>query len=103
MIHVGLGIALAARYGALGMAEAVLIGVVLMEGMLMLPLVYRRSGTRWCAGLLRTVRILGLPTVVTAGLAWAVGRGGGPLYAFTASARPCRRIRRCRSRQRAPR
>ena len=39
-----LGIVLASRYGALGMAEAALIGVVVMEGMLMLPLVYRQLG-----------------------------------------------------------
>ena len=82
-IHVALGIVLASRYGAIGMAEAALIGVVLMEGMLMLPLVYRRLGDSLPRRALRTVRTLGLPTVVTGGLAWVVGRGDGPLYAFT--------------------
>ena len=85
VLHVALGIALAARYGALGMAEAVLISVVVMEGTLMLPLLYRQLGDSVVRRVLHTVRILGLPTAVTAGLAWAVGRGGGPLYAFTAS------------------
>ena len=39
-----LGIVLASRYGALGMAWAVLISVVVMEGVLMLPLTYRQLG-----------------------------------------------------------
>jgi hypothetical protein len=65
------------------MAEAVLIGVVLIEGMLMLPLVYRQLEDSVVGRALRTARILGLPAAVTGGLAWLVGRGGGPLYAFT--------------------
>jgi O-antigen/teichoic acid export membrane protein len=83
LIHVGLGLVLASRYGPLGMAEAVLIGVVLIEGMLMLPLVYRQLEDSAVGRALHTVRILGLPAAVTGGLAWLVGRGGGPLYAFT--------------------
>ncbi len=83
VLHVALGIALASRYGALGMAEAALIGVVVMEGMLMLPLGYRRLGDSFLRRALRTVRTLALPTVATGGLAWVVGRGGGPLYVFT--------------------
>jgi hypothetical protein len=74
---------LASRYGAVGMAWATLIGVVVMEGMLLLPLVYRRLGDSWPRRALRALRILGLPAAVTAGLAWAAGRGGGPLYSFT--------------------
>jgi O-antigen/teichoic acid export membrane protein len=85
VIHVGLGIVLSSRYGALGMAEAALIGAVLLEGMLMLPLVYRQLGDSLPRRALRTVRILGLPFVVTGGLAYLVGRGGGPLYAFVDS------------------
>ena len=83
LIHVGLGFVLASRYGALGMAEAALIGVVLIEGMFMLPLVYRRLEDSVVRRALRSARILGLPAVVTGGLSWFVGRGGGPLYAFT--------------------
>jgi O-antigen/teichoic acid export membrane protein len=83
LIHVGLGIVLASRYGALGMAEAALIGVVLMEGMLTIPLVYRQLGDSFPYRALRVVRTLGLPSLVTGALAWAVGRGGGPLYVFT--------------------
>jgi O-antigen/teichoic acid export membrane protein len=83
VIHVGLGIALASRYGAIGMAEAVLIGVVAMEGMLMLPLGYRLLGDSFRRRAFRTVRLLGLPAFVTGGLAWALGRGGGPLFEFT--------------------
>jgi O-antigen/teichoic acid export membrane protein len=82
-LHVALGIVLASRYGAVGMAWAALIGVVLMEGMLMLPLVYRRLGDSLPRRALRAVRTVGLPAAVTAGLAWAAGRGGGPLYSFT--------------------
>jgi O-antigen/teichoic acid export membrane protein len=85
VIHVGLGLLLASRYGAVGMAEAALIGVVLVEGMSILPLVYRQLEDSVVRRLLRTVRILGLPAMVTGILAWAVGRGGGPLYAFTDS------------------
>jgi len=82
VIHVGLGIVLSSRYGAVGMAEAALIGAVLMEGMLMLPLVYRQLGDSLARRAFHTVRVLGLPFVVTGALAWLVGRGGGPLYAF---------------------
>ena len=55
-LHVGLGIVLASRYGALGMAEAVLITVVLIEGALMLPLGYRMIGDSVLRPLLATVR-----------------------------------------------
>jgi O-antigen/teichoic acid export membrane protein len=82
VLHVGLGIALTSRYGALGMAEAVLITVVVMEGALMLPLGYRMIGDSVLRPLLRTVRIVGIPVLVTGVLAWVIGRGGGPLYAF---------------------
>ncbi len=83
VLHVALGIALTARYGALGMAEAALIGVVVTEGMLVLPLGYRRLGDSFGLRALRTVRTLALPTIATGGLAWLIGRGGGPLYLFT--------------------
>ena len=83
VLHVALGVVLASRYGALGMAEAALIGVVVMEGMLMLPLAYRQLGDSFPRRAFRTLRTLGLPALVTGGLAWVVGRGGGPLYVFT--------------------
>jgi O-antigen/teichoic acid export membrane protein len=83
VIHLSLGIVLASRYGALGMAEAALIGVVVMEGMLMLPLGYRALGDSFLRRSFRSVRTLGLPALVTGALAWAIGRGGGPLYAAT--------------------
>lgn len=82
VVHVGLGIVLSSRYGALGMAEAALIGAVLLEGMLMIPLVYRQLGDSLPRRLLYMIRIVGLPLVVTGALAWLVGREGGPLYAF---------------------
>jgi O-antigen/teichoic acid export membrane protein len=85
VLHVALGIALAARYGAVGMAEAALIAAVVMEGMLLLPLVYRQLGDSFPRRVLRTVRLLGVPALVTGLLAWVVGRRGGPLYAFTDS------------------
>ena len=81
-LHVALGIVLASRYGALGMAEGVLISVVLMEAILMLPLTYRQLGDAFSRRLVHTVRTVGLPAVVTGGLAWVIGRGGGPLYVF---------------------
>jgi O-antigen/teichoic acid export membrane protein len=83
VLHVALGIVLASRYGALGMAEAALIGVVVMEGMLMLPLGYRMIGDSLPRRAFRTLRMLGLPTLITGTVAWVVGRGGGPLYVFT--------------------
>jgi O-antigen/teichoic acid export membrane protein len=83
VIHVALGIALASRYGPLGMAEAVLVGVVLMEGMLMLPLAYRTLGDSFPRRALRAVRNFALPGLVTGCLAWVLGRGGGPLFVFT--------------------
>ena len=82
VVHVGLGIVLSSRYGALGMAEAALIGAVLLEGMLMIPLVYRQLGDSLPRRLVYMVRIVGLPLVVTGALAWLVGREGGPLFAF---------------------
>jgi O-antigen/teichoic acid export membrane protein len=83
VIHVALGIVLSARYGALGMAEAALIGVVVMEGMLMVPLGYRLLGDSLRHRSWRTVRTLAVPTLATGVVAGVVGRGGGPLYVFT--------------------
>jgi O-antigen/teichoic acid export membrane protein len=83
VLHLGLGIALTSRYGVLGMAEAALIGAVVMEGMLMLPLGYRGIGDSLRSRASRAVRVLGLPVVAMSCLAWVLGRGGGPLYAFT--------------------
>ena len=82
VVHVGLGIVLSSRYGAIGMAEAALIGAVLLEGMLMLPLVYRQLGDSLPRRVFYMARVLGLPLVVTGALAWLVGRAGGPLYLF---------------------
>jgi len=83
VLHVALGVALTSRYGLLGMAEAALIGVVVMEGMLMLPLAYRRLGDSFARRAVRALRTLFLPALVTGGLAWVLGRSGGPLYVFT--------------------
>lgn len=83
VIHLGLGFVLTYRYGAIGMAEAALIGAVVMEGMLMLPLAYRRLGDSFPRHAFRAVRELGLPALATGALAWFVGRPGGPLYVFT--------------------
>jgi O-antigen/teichoic acid export membrane protein len=83
VLHVSLGIVLASRFGAIGMAEAVLIGVVVMEGMLMLPIAYRRLGDSFPRRAFRAVRTLGLPALVTGALSWFLGRAGGPLYVFT--------------------
>jgi O-antigen/teichoic acid export membrane protein len=82
VVHVGLGIVLSSRYGAIGMAEAALIGAVLLEGMLMLPLVYRQLGDSLPRRVVYMARVVGLPFVVTGALAWLVGRAGGPLYVF---------------------
>jgi O-antigen/teichoic acid export membrane protein len=82
VLHVTLGIILASLFGALGMAEAALIGVVVMEGILMLPLVYRQLGDSMPRQALHSVRILGVPVLVCGTLAWLVGRSGGPLYTF---------------------
>ena len=83
VLHVGLGLFLAARYGPVGMAEAVLIGVVVMEGMVMLPLAYRRLHDSFLRRGLHALRTLGLAVLVTSGLAWLLGRAGGPLAEFT--------------------
>jgi len=83
VLHVALGVLLASLFGAIGMAEAALIGVVVMEAMVLLPLGYRRLGDSLFRRALRSTRALALPTVVTAALAWFVGRGGGRLYVFT--------------------
>ena len=97
VIHVALGIALASRYGALGMAEAALIGVVVMEGMLMLPLGYRRLGDSFVHRALRTVRTLALPTVATGGLAWVDRARRRPALRLHGHARTDRRAHRgCR-------
>ncbi len=82
VLHIGLGLVLASRYGALGMAEAVLITVLVMEAALMLPLGYKMIGDSVLRPLLRTMRMVGLPVLVMGGLAWVIGRGGGPLYVF---------------------
>ena len=48
----------------------------------MLPLGYKMIGDSVLRPLLRTVRMVGLPALVMGGLAWVIGRGGGPLYVF---------------------
>jgi O-antigen/teichoic acid export membrane protein len=83
VLHVALGFALTSRYGVLGMAEAALIAIVVMEGMLMLPLAYRRIGDSFPRRASRAVRTLLLPALATGGLGWVLGRSGGPLYVFT--------------------
>ncbi len=82
-LHVVLGVVLSARYGPLGMAEATLIGVVVMEGMIMLPLAYRQIGDSFPRLVFRALRTMGPPAAITGGLAWVLGRGGGPLFVFT--------------------
>jgi O-antigen/teichoic acid export membrane protein len=82
VLHVLLGLVLASRYGPVGMAEAAVIGVVVMEAMLLLPLAYRQLGDTVWRKVVRAVRTLGLAALVTAVLAWFLGRGGGPLFAF---------------------
>ena len=64
-----LGVVLSARYGALGMAWAVLISVVVMEGVLMLPLTYRQLGDSFLRRSGQILRVVTLPSVVTGGLA----------------------------------
>ncbi len=83
VLHVALGLALASRYGPVGMAEAVLIGVVVVEAVLLIPLAYRQLGDTVLRKLALAVRTLGLPALITAVLAWFLGRSDGPLLAFT--------------------
>ena len=83
VLHVSLGIALASAFGPVGMAEAVLIGVVTMEGMLLLPMAYRQLGDSFGRRAIGFVRILSLPALCTGVVAWLLGRPSGPLYAFT--------------------
>jgi O-antigen/teichoic acid export membrane protein len=82
-LHVSLGIVLASHFGPVGMAWAVLIGVVTMDVMLLLPLAYRKLGDSFPRRALGFVRALGVPAVCAAALGWALGRGGGPLLSFT--------------------
>jgi O-antigen/teichoic acid export membrane protein len=82
-LHVGLGIVLASLYGPVGMASAVLIGVVTMEAILLLPLAYRKIGDSFPRIAIGFVRALCVPALCAGVLGWALGRGGGPLFAFT--------------------
>lgn len=82
-LHVTLGIVLARRYGPVGMAEAMLIGVVTMEGMLLLPLAYRQLGGSFARTAVGFLRTLVLPVLCTGALGWFLGRSDGPLYTFT--------------------
>jgi O-antigen/teichoic acid export membrane protein len=84
-LHVGLGIVLAEKYGAVGMAVAVLISVVAIEATLMLPIAYRRLGISMWAATLSAIRALALPALVGGGIAWVVAGGGGFLGNFAAS------------------
>jgi O-antigen/teichoic acid export membrane protein len=85
VLHVSLGIVLANRYGPVGMAEAALIGVLLMEGMLLIPLAYRQLGDSFPRRALGFTRALGVPALCTGALAWLLGRSEGPLFAFIGS------------------
>lgn len=82
-LHVSLGIVLVKRYGPVGMAEAVLIGVVMIEGLLLLPLAYRQLDDSFSRRAMGFARALGLPALCTAAIGWVLGREGGPLFAFT--------------------
>jgi O-antigen/teichoic acid export membrane protein len=82
-LHVALGIVLASKYGPVGMAWALLIGVVIFEGMLMLPMAYRQLGDSYPRRAIGFVRTLTLPALCTGALAWVLGRPGGPLFVFT--------------------
>jgi pimeloyl-ACP methyl ester carboxylesterase len=64
------------------MAWALLIGVVIFEGMLMLPMAYRQLGDSYARRAIGFVRTLSLPAVCTGALAWVLGRPGGPLFVF---------------------
>jgi O-antigen/teichoic acid export membrane protein len=82
LLHVGLGIFLAQKYGAEGMAEAVLITVVVMEATLLLPIAYRRLEISMAAAGLSAIRALAVPVLVVGALAWAVARSRGFLSDF---------------------
>ena len=73
---------LASRYGATGMAEAVVICVVVMEGLFMVPMAYRRLEDSVLAPGTPRPAHPGPAGLVTGGLAWVLGRAGGPLYVF---------------------
>jgi O-antigen/teichoic acid export membrane protein len=83
VVHVALGIILARRYGAIGMAIAVLIGVVVLEGAILLPVAYRKLDTSLRNGLFAAIRALALPGLGAGAAAWLLGRGQGPLMTFT--------------------
>ena len=101
VIHVGLGIVLSARYGALGMAEAALIGVVLMEGALLLPLAYRWLGDSLAH---RALRGADAPPSHTRHRRCGMGRRAERWLALRLHryARPFRRGRRCRGERSCP-
>jgi O-antigen/teichoic acid export membrane protein len=82
-LHVGLGIVLASRYGPVGMAWAVVIGVVIFEVLLLIPLAYRKLGDSFPQRAIGFVRTLSVPALCAGGLSWFLGRGGGPLFSFT--------------------
>jgi alpha-beta hydrolase superfamily lysophospholipase len=82
-LHISLGIVLASKYGPVGMAWALLIGVVIFEGILMLPMAYRQLGDSYPRRAIGFVRTLSLPALCTGALAWVLGRQGGPLFVFT--------------------
>jgi len=74
VIHVGLGIVLSRSHGAIGMAIAALVGVVVMEGTIMLPVAYRKIGASMASAGGNALRSLALPALCTAGAAWGVER-----------------------------
>jgi O-antigen/teichoic acid export membrane protein len=75
VLHVGLGIILARRYGAVGMAEAVLISVVVMEATLMLPIAYQRLKISMFDAGVSAVHALLLPSLGAGVLGWGLARG----------------------------
>jgi O-antigen/teichoic acid export membrane protein len=82
VFHVALGIVLADKYGAVGMAVAVLISVVVMEGTLLLPIAYRRLRISIGDATVSAIRALALPALVVGGIGWAVAGGNGFLGNF---------------------
>ena len=83
VVHVGLGIVLSSRYGAIGHGRSGADRRGPAGGDAHAPAgVPAARGLVAAAGRCYMARVLGLPLVVTGALAWLVGRAGGPLYFF---------------------
>jgi O-antigen/teichoic acid export membrane protein len=72
VVHIGLCIAFCYEFGVIGAALAVLSSVVLFEGLILLPTLYRMLGIPVVTQIVRLLRAHAVPVLVSGVLGWGI-------------------------------